>query len=181
MSDLEPDYLLLLVCYQCKSIEEIPYVKNGQYLGDGKYDQSTNPFLPMVVEPHEKGGHVGRLIDIPTVAWLGRQDIKEATLKKIKEQMLQGGSSGLDVFGTDFYDVKDTYSSDAMSCYNLHLRPTGQCPDYKSDKKILKPKTDAERKDAGLEKSKVKIYLCDFCPVKMYNQKRAYTQKGLYS
>lgn len=180
MSDLDPDYLLLLICYQCKSIEEIPYVKTGTYLGDGKYDQSTNPFLPMVVEPHEKGGHVGRLIDIPTVAWVGRQDIKEATLKKIKEQMLQGGSSGLDVFGTDFYDVKDTYSSDAMNCYNLHLRPQGQCPDYKSDKKVLTPKTDAERKDAGLEKSKVKIYLCDFCPVKMYNQKRAYTEKGLY-
>lgn len=180
MSDLDVDYLLLLVCYQCKSIEEIPYVKSGNYLGDGKYDQSDNPFLRVVVEPHEKDGHMGRLIDIPTVAWIGRPDIKEATLKKIKEQMLQGGSSGLDVLGTDFYDVKANYSVDAMSCYDLHMRPKGQCPDYKSDRKVLTPKTNAERKDAGLDKSKVKIYLCDFCPVKMYNQKRAYTERGLY-
>lgn len=179
MSDTEVSYLLLLVCYQCKSIEEIPYVNNGKYLGDGKYDQSNNPFLPMVVEPHEKQGHVGRLIDIPAVAWLGHPEIKKATIEKIKEQMLAGGSSGLDVFG-DFYNVKDNYSADAMTCYSLHLRPKGQCPDYKSDKKVLEPATKAERKEAGLGKSKVKIYLCDFCPVKMYNQKKAFTEKGLY-
>lgn len=181
MSDLDPDYLLLLVCYQCKSIEEIPYVKSGTYLGDGKYDQTDNPFLPLVVEPHEKQGHLGRLIDIPMVAWLGNQKVREATIQKIKEQMLEGGSKGLDILGTNYYDVKDSYSADAMSCYNLHLRPTGQCPDYKSDKKVLTPKTDVERKELGLAKSKVKIHLCDFCPVKMYNQKRAYTQKGLYN
>lgn len=179
MTEMEADYLLLLVCYQCKSIEEIPYVKSGKYLGDGKYDQSDNPFLPLVVEPHEKGGHLGRLIDIPTVAWVGRPDIRKATIEKIKEQMLKGGSSGLDVFG-DFYNVKDNYSADAMSCYALHNRPKGQCPDYKSDRKAIQPNTTDERKELGLGKSKVKIYLCDFCPVKMYNQKKAFTERGLY-
>lgn len=181
MSDIDVDYLLLLVCFQCKSIEEIPYVKNGKYLGDGKYDQSDNPFLPLVAGPHEREGHVGRLIDIPAAAWIGEGNkYKKAVLEQIKEQMLSGGSSGLSAIDADFYNLKDTYSADAMNCYNLHLRPQGQCYDYKSDKKIITPKTDAERKEAGLEKSKVKVYLCDFCPVKMYNQKKAYKERGLY-
>jgi hypothetical protein len=85
------------------------------------------------------------------------------------------------VFGTNFYNVKDTYSADAMSCYKIHNRPTGQCPDYKSDRKELKPDTAKERLDAGLGASTAKIHLCDFCPVKMYNQKRAYQARGLYN
>ena len=102
-------------------------------------------------------------------------------LSEIKSQVLKGGSSGLDVFGTDFYNVKDNFSADAMSCYALHNRPQGQCPDYKSERKVLTPATEKDRKEAGLKKSNVKIHLCDFCPVKMYNQKRAYQSKGLYN
>jgi hypothetical protein len=67
-----------------------------------------------------------------------------------------------------------------MKCWGLHNKPKGQCSDYKIDRKILKPGTDKEREAAGLSKSKSKIYLCDFCPVKMYNQKKAYQEQGLY-
>jgi len=77
-----------------------------------------------------------------------------------------------------------TFHEDAMTCWGQHNRPKEQCPDYKSDKKQLKPDTAAERKDAGLDKPGTKgpkIYLCDFCPVKMYNQKKAFTEKGLYN
>lgn len=180
MSDVKQGQELtnLLVCYTCKTIEEAPYTKTGKYLGDGKYDQSDNPFLPIILEPHEKDGHVGRLFDIDAFFWMTEKG-KKSTVEQIKQQLL-GGSSGLDVFGTDFYNVKDNYSQDAMSCFALHNRPQGQCSDYKSDRKVLTPATNAERKEAGLAKSKVKIYLCDFCPVKMYNQKKAYTEKGLY-
>jgi len=97
-----------------------------------------------------------------------------------KEQILGGGSKGLDILGTNFYNVKDTYSADAMKCYAIHNRPQGQCADYKSDRKELKPDTAKDRLEAGLKASNAKIHLCDFCPVKMYNQKRAYQARGLY-
>ena len=111
---------------------------------------------------------------------MGNKDLKEEILNQIKEQILGGGSKGLDVFGTGFYDIKDNFTSDAMACYNVHMRPKGQCADYKSDRKILKPDTAKERLEAGLGATKVKTYLCDFCPVKMYNQKKAYQERGLY-
>ena len=167
----------LLVCYDCKTIDEFPYTTSGQYLGNGKYDQSDNPFLDPIAEPHRRKGCVGRLFDIDLGFWISEKG-RKSTVEQIKEQLL-GGSKGLDVFGTDFYNVKANYTADAGNCYNLHLRPEGKCPDYKSDKKILRPGTDAERKELGLVKSTVKSYLCDFCPAKMYVQKKVFEQKGL--
>ena len=178
--DLTKEYILLLICYTCKTVEEIPYDKTGTYLGDGKYDQTDNPFLIEANAPHERGGHYGALTDILWAYWMTPK-IKEGLIAQLKEQFVKnGGGSGLDVFGTNFYDLKDTYSADAMSCWGIHNSPKGQCSDYKTERKILKPGTDNERKAAGLAKSTAKIYLCDFCPVKMYNQKKAYESKGLY-
>lgn len=182
MSDtLENEYILLLVCKTCKTIKELPYVKTGKYLGDGRYDQTDNPFLKEENAPHERGGHYGLLTDINFVYWMTPK-VKEAIVAQLKEQMTDGKgvASGLDVFGTGFYDLKDTYSADAMSCWALHNKPKGQCSDYKVDRKLLSPGTNAERKAEGLEKSNIKVYLCDFCPVKMYNQKKAYEERGLY-
>jgi hypothetical protein len=105
---------------------------------------------------------------------------------KIQEEIIKqirGGSEGLDVFQTKFYETKNQFAEDAMSCYSDHLRPKGQCPDYKSDKKLLKPDTDADRKEAGLEKAGKtgpKVYLCDFCPVKSFNMQKSNAEKGLY-
>ena len=172
------DLINLVVCYTCKTIEEAPYTKNGEYLGDGKYNQKENEFLPPLVDWHGEKGHVGRIFDCDSFFWMSKEG-RESTLKQIKTQLL-GGSSGLDVFGTDFYNVKATFSDDAMSCYAIHNRPKADCADYKTDRKVLTPKTDVERKEAGLGKSKVKTYLCDFCVVKSFVQKKAYTEKGLY-
>jgi hypothetical protein len=179
---LENDYILLLLCKTCRSIEEIPYDKSGKYLGEGKYDQENNPFLAEVNAPHERGGHYGALLDINWVYWMTPK-VKESLIAKIKEQMFTDNplSSGLDVFGTGFYDLKDTFSADAMSCWKVHNSPKGQCPDYKTERKILKAGTDKERAAAGIGKSTIKVHLCDFCPVKMYNQKKAYEEKGLYN
>jgi hypothetical protein len=177
---LEQEYILLLICYTCKSIEEIPYDKSGKYLGEGKYEQTENSFLKEANAPHERKGCYGLLTDVNWAYWMTPK-VKESIVAQIKAQIIEGkGSSGLDVFGTGFYDLKDTFSSDAMKCWGLHNKPKGQCSDYKIDRKILKPGTDKEREAAGLSKSKSKIYLCDFCPVKMYNQKKAYQEQGLY-
>lgn len=181
IDELEPDYINLLVCKQCKSIKEVPYYKGGKKLeAPGRYDQTDNPWLEGAIGSCGPQGHYGVLTDCLTVAWMGNKDLKEEILNQIKEQILGGGSKGLDVFGTGFYDIKDNFTSDAMACYNVHMRPKGQCADYKSDRKILKPDTAKERLEAGLGATKVKTYLCDFCPVKMYNQKKAYTERGLY-
>jgi hypothetical protein len=178
---IENEYILLLICKTCKTIEEIPYLKTGTYLGEGKYDQTDNPFLAEINAPHERKGCYGVLTDVNWVYWMTPK-VKESIIAQLKEQFTGKGalSSGLDVFGTGFYDLKDTYSADAMSCYAIHNKPKGQCSDYKVDRKIITPDTSAERKAAGLGKSTAKIYLCDFCPVKMYNQQKAYKERGLY-
>ena len=181
MADIENEYILLLVCKTCRRIQELPYSKAGKYLGEGRYDQADNPFLPSAIGDCERKGHMGMLTDINFVYWMTPK-IKESIVAQIKETFTGGDNiaAGLDVFGTGFYDLKDTYSADAMSCWKLHNSPKGQCTDYKIDRKLLDAGTNAERKDAGMGKSTIKVYLCDFCPVKMYNQKRAYEEKGLY-
>lgn len=163
-------FIRLLVCRSCKSIEELP-----DY--DGR--PADDLLLNISVEKHQKPvPHEGLLFKVPVKYWVVPK-VKEEIVKQIS-----GGSSGLDAFGTNFYATKMTFHEDAMTCWSQHLRPKGQCPDYKSDKKQLKPDTAAERKEAGLDKPGMtgpKVYLCDFCPVKMYNQKRAFTEKGLYN
>jgi hypothetical protein len=158
----------LLVCRNCRSAEELPD-------WDGRPEDDV--LLQITVERHQRPTpHVGLLFKFPVKYW-ARPDVKQQILKQISE-----GSSGLDVFGTKFYDTKSTFQEDAMKCYALHNRPTGQCPDYKSDRKMLKPDTAKERKEAGMDKESKgpKIYLCDFCPVKSFNMKKHNEQKGMY-
>jgi hypothetical protein len=161
--------LRLLVCRNCKTIEELP---------DHAGDASTDTLLSVLVSKHQKpDAHIGIVIKCPVRFWIVPK-IQADIIKQIR-----GGSEGLDAFQTNFYATKNQFAEDAMTCFSDHLRPTGQCPDYKSDKKLLKPDTDAERKEAGLEKagkSGPKIYLCDFCPVKSYNMKKFNEEKGLY-
>jgi hypothetical protein len=107
--------------------------------------------------------------------------VKESVVAQLRETFFgKGASQGLDVFGTNFYGLKDTYSQDAMSCWKVHNSPKGQCADYKVDRKLLSAGTAEDRKKEGLAKSTIKVYLCDFCPVKMYNQQKAYKERGLY-
>ena len=178
--DFETERFNLLVCKTCKTIEELPYTKTGEYLGEGKYSQSDNPFVTLAAEAHGPD-HIGApLMDVLQGHWMTPK-VKEALVEQLRETFFgKGAAQGLDVFGTGFYGLKDTYSQDAMSCWKVHNSPKGQCPDYKTDRKLLNAGTDKDRRDAGLSKSNIKVHLCDFCPVKMYNQKKAYEAKGLY-
>ena len=178
--ELDEERVNLLVCKTCKTIEEVPYAKNGKYLGEGKYDQSENPFLQAAVAPHERGGHMGMLTDVNFVYWMTPK-VKASIIAQVKEQFTGKSSpltAGLDAFGTNFYETKDTFSQDAMKCWQLHNRTT-DCSDYKNDRKLLDAGTGKERKAEGLGKSTIKVYLCDFCPVKMEVQKKAFKAKGL--
>jgi hypothetical protein len=158
----------VLVCRNCKSIEELP-----DYDGDPALDTLLNILVSQHQKPVE---HIGLLLKFPLKYWAVPK-IQAEIVKQIK-----GGSEGLDAFQTNFYATKNQFAEDAMRCYSDHNRPKGQCADYKSDKKLLKPDTNAERKDAGLEKAGVKgpkVYLCDFCPVKSFNMHQFNKEKGL--
>lgn len=160
----------LLVCRNCKTIEELP-----DWDGDPRDDVLLNISVQKHQVPTE---HIGLLMKFPVKYWVVPK-IQEEIVKQIR-----GGSEGLDVFQTKFYETRSTFGEDAMSCFREHLRPKGQCPDYKSEKKMLKPDTKSERKDAGMDKyersSGPKVYLCDFCPVKSYNMEKFNEKKGLY-
>jgi hypothetical protein len=166
--------VLLLACFTCKSVEEIPYDDRFPNTDRPGHDQNRNPFLHAVVDRHGPD-HKGTLADADLVIWQHPDGKRQIT------EQFQKGSPGLDVFGTNFYDTKDNYSADAMRCYAEHNRPQGQCSDYKSEKKVLKPETSKDRREAGLDPSKMpKMHLCDFCPVKSYNMKKFNESKGLY-
>lgn len=93
---------------------------------------------------------------------------------RVRRQLVKQMWDGTKGFTPEYYDVKDTYKDDAMSCYQLHKRPgrhTHLCSDYRnSDKRIGNPayqdrvKMSRELRDHDLRYSGPKIYLCQFCP-----------------
>lgn len=161
-------YVRLLVCRTCKTIDELPP-------HDGPPESDV--LLQLSVERHGET-HTGMLVNVGAIHWAS-PTMRQAILDQINK-----GSSGLDVFGTNFYETRMTFHEDAMACWKSRNKPQGQCSDFRSEKKRLLPKTDAERKDLGLESAKrsnsTRIYLCDFCPVRVYNEKKTREQKGLY-
>ena len=161
-------YVRLMVCRTCKTIDELP-----PYEGPPEGDI----LLQMTVERHGET-HVGLLVNVGAIHW-ATPTMRQAIIDQINK-----GSSGLDVFGTNFYETRMQFAEDAMSCWAAHNRPKGQCPEFRSETKRLLPKTAAERKEAGLESPKessaTRIYVCDFCPVRVYNERKAREQKGLY-
>lgn len=167
-TEQEP-YIRLLVCRTCKTIDELP-----PFAGRPEDDV----LLQITVDRHGPE-HIGTLYNVAELHW------RSATLREeIRKQVTAGGSSGLDVFGTNFYATRMQFSEDAMQCWREHLKPKGQCPDYGSEKKRLLPNTAAERKDAGMKKPKessaTKVYLCMFCPVHSYNVTQQRKASGAY-
>ena len=162
----EPHFRLL-VCRTCSVIEELPS-------GD---EDPGDMLLDIAVERHNHSEFVrGALFNVPKGIWMSPK-MKEEVVKFIQGQV----GSGLDSFGTGFYETKSQFAEDAMSCYSLHNRPTNDCFDYKSAKKELSPNTERERRAAGLptKNYQKKVYLCDFCPYKSVVQGKAFKEAGL--
>jgi hypothetical protein len=79
-----------------------------------------------------------------------------------------------------YYDVQDTFREDALLCYSQHLRPKGACPDWHADNKRLTPDTKAARKEVGLSPQGMPvIFLCSFCPVRSYYDRKNNEAKGI--
>ena len=159
----------LLYCYECRTIEELP---------DFKGHPDDDVLLQLTIEKHgpEWNRHHGFLSLIGSKTYADPTRRKEI-IKNIRDKV-GGGLADLD---PDYYTTKATFYEDAMKCYNLHLRPTGRCPDWADSRKKLVPNTSAERKSLGLDTSSMpSIYLCDFCPAKEFMVHKKRQQAGLY-
>lgn len=165
----------LLYCRTCGTIEELP-----DFDGPPQYDH----LLEISVDKHRFPSgdeHIGTLMKVSLGTW-----VNESARRQIIDEIKGTGlvAKGLGAVDESFYDTRSTFHEDAMACFRQHQRPKGQCPDFYSDKKVLRPNTKKDRKDLGLsDLSKVggpRTYLCDFCPVKVYNITKAREQQGEY-
>jgi len=154
-------YFRLLVCKNCRTIDELPSAE----------EDPGDVLLNITVEGHGEM-HYGRLWNVPKAVWM-TPALKEDVIK----QLSGGEGEGL---GLPFYNTRMQFAEDAMTCYSVHNRPKGQCPDYKSDKKKLSAGTEKMRKAEKLDAySGPTIYLCDFCPVKSFNMVKYHDEKGI--
>jgi hypothetical protein len=174
--DPNEPHMRVLKCTKCRSIEEVPDYE-GPEGGENtqEYDLVLKFFTDQHVNKNCKRDDF-TTVRFPTRFWI---------IPKVKasiEQQLKEGAQGLDVFGTDFYNTMNNFTSDAMSCWVREHNQTEDCGDYKAEHKMLKPGTSVERAALGLEKegSGPKVYLCDYCPYKSLVQKKAFTKKGFY-
>ena len=176
-AEVDPNepHMRVLKCGKCRTIEEVPDYDGPE---GGENTMEYDYFLKFFTDDHVNKGCTREdftMFRFPTRFWI---------VPKVKEGIvaqLQEGAQGLDVFGTSFYDTKSNFQADAMACWIKEHNQTKDCGDYKTDKKKLQPGTAKERMGLGLEESKSKVYLCDFCPVKSLVQKKAYSKKGLYN
>lgn len=158
----ETEHIRILVCKDCKTIEPLP-----DYEGDPEHDL----LLYYLVKPHCTNGleHIGMLARVERKDWDDPRIQREIATRLVAKF---GGETGL---GSDFYNTRDTFRDDAMSCFKQHHR-NPDCNDYHSDAKRLTPGTAAARKEAGLGPYRTSHdrYLCDFCPVSSMVEQKYY-------
>jgi hypothetical protein len=161
----------LLFCMKCKTLEELP-----DYEGHPDDDY----LLQILVEKHQSTGipHPGQLMRVPALLWMTPKFREEIT-----KQIYAKGAPGLDALMPGYYDIKNTFAEDAMTCWKQHNR-TLNCSDYGSEKKVLRPDTGAERKNLGLapadKNSGPKTYMCQFCPVHSHVVTKKRDKAGMY-
>ncbi|MDP9870405.1 MULTISPECIES: hypothetical protein [Streptosporangium] len=159
--------LRLLLCGECKSIEELPW-----YEGDVRGDHLLDYLASRHQYPDGNRHRGGALFDVPEKHW------KDPNARQmIIEQINARTGKGL---GDKFYEVKATFKEDAFTCWKSRNR-TKNCGDFKSEKKRLIPDTKAERKDLGLSPVKSNRFLCEFCPYFSIAMQRMRAGRGDYS
>jgi hypothetical protein len=163
MAELEQ--VRLMICQDCKSIEEIP-----DYDGPVEYDY----LLEAASSRHTTASglrHIGIMCKVPADAWNTPQ-MRMEIIQQLKERTGKG-------LGDEFYAVKETFKEDAMRCWKQHNR-TRNCDDFKSDAKRIVPDTKADRKDLGLAPMKSNRFVCEFCPVHAVMMQRMRADRGDY-
>jgi len=165
----------LLFCSTCGSIDELP-------MFDGPPDQDTlAEYLLNDKHTFPSGQrHVSPFNGFAVVAkkeW-DNPTYRKAIIDKANETIKAGGSEGL---GREFYDSRNTFAEDAMTCWKKHNR-TKNCGDYRSKKMLIYPDTKALRKEAGLapRPTYAKNYICDHCPYHQVVVQRKRDAAGMY-
>lgn len=171
----------LFLCRQCKVIEPIP-----------SYDPVTahmDPRIDYIISSHNNKHPSTADRDITQWASLGfvPTDMWESPIyhESIRNQILAGNN--VTGFEKSYYDLKDTLTDDAYSCFQSHGRPSYEgikCLDYRDSSKLLSPGTNAERRELNLpthqESGIGKRYLCDHCPYQSTVQTEINWRKGRY-
>lgn len=165
---LGEDGVRLYVCDDDKQIIPLPNHEGPYY----------NDFLMhRVDEQHGQRGHRFAVLTVNKQAWEHPDGQKK--IKSLIVSAAQGGKTGIE---GDFYNVKDQFLEDALSCFKAHFF-NENCNDYNSNEKRLTPGTAAERKAADLPeyRSARDIYLCQFCPVHTKVMEAQKAKAGLYN
>jgi hypothetical protein len=152
------DQLRLLVCRDCRSIEELP-----DYEGPVEHDVLLDHLVGTHQFPNGEP-HKGNLMRVEKQWW----ELPSAR-KQIMEEL--GLTQGL---GDEWYASKRTFEEDAMKCYKTHGRPKEGCIDYCDGNKRLGNPTKIGWQ-AG-----PKVFLCNFCPVQVYVDTDLAHKAGLY-
>lgn len=169
----------LLVCSKCETIEVL-----DDYTGPPERAEEFDTILNIATEKHKDGveriPHVGQLFRVKQSAW-NSPEAQEQVRQQIIARFDPNAETGL---GSAAYAVMDTFKDDAMTCWAKHSRNPA-CSDYKSDKMIITPDTQSERREAGLAKfdahnPATQKHLCDYCPVHSLVQQMQRKKAGLY-
>lgn len=164
--------LRLLICHSHESVQPIPWC--------GEDNQCTHPGCLEPLE-YRLTGHLGcrvSLGDIDEKTW-DNAAARPAIIRQAVEYTFGAGKAG--GLGGEFYDVRSTFSEDAMTCWKRHNR-TKNCGDYQSDRMRLYPDTGADRKEAGLDpKMRPATTLCQFCPYHGIVVQRQRSEKFRYN
>lgn len=135
----------LLQCLDCLTLDKLP-----DFEGDFHDDVLLEN---LISEKHcfpNGERHRGNLFSVEQKTW-DRLDVRTQIEKDIWKEQYERAAT------------RDTYEMDALACYNKHNRPKEGCIDWKDDRKrIGNPTTE------GWRQGRVKVYLCDFCPVKSW-------------
>lgn len=145
----------ILICHVHKSVDPLPWC--------GEDNQCKHPGCLEPLE-YRLGDHIGCRVDLADIEerlW----DNPTARLDIIRQAVEYSGPPGQGTgLGAEFYDVRNTFKEDALTCWKKHGR-TRNCGDYMSDRMRLYPDTRADRKEAGLDpKMRPTTTLCQFCP-----------------
>lgn len=139
----------LLICHTDGAVHELPF-----YEGPPEHDDTLNYRVA------EHRDHRGSLATVKKSDW-EKPSYRDGILEKIAAAVRPGEGSGL---GQTFYDVKNNFQQDAITCWKKHSR-TLDCGDYMTDKMRLYPDTKADRKELGITTARPNTFLCQFCPV----------------
>lgn len=169
----------ILQCLVCRTMEVLPDFPKGQ---PAEHDVTLNNALIPHEAYSENPTHVGALLRVDQRLW-GNPALRKQMVKQMWEKTLREDKG----FVPEYYDAKDNFQHDAIRCFQGHLSPDGACPDWRADnKKIRNPAADDRKALARSVRRDVQdfgpgptVWICDFCPVRAFYERKANEAKGI--